>query len=457
MNGNNLNKVLGAINLIDGPASLASINDSILRVGDIGFVVTKDSFYIYKVVEGNALPVSVEPFSLDNPPLYIKPSSSDTTNKRWMLIWSSLYVIGDWNQIVGAIFTKELKVSEDFTITLLDGTVLGQVKDGVFYFSNLKVDNLTLSKLNNIATSMIMLRDGSRKFLAPISGEDPTEPEHLATRRYIDSRLKELDPTVYMKRDGTTAFVAPVYGINPSEDLHLATKWYVDNCLQRAVDSITDFLNKERDIIKDIDISGDKLKIYYETGKTKEITPNFARTADRLKTAIQIAAKESDYITRKPVAFDGSTNVDIPIEIKFPYATELVAIAGTSTNTIISPKTLKYVLDHYQSPLYYSKTEIDKKIIEINKYLPVYNIVQTTKNYTAKDKDVVLCDTKNNDIHIILTNELHAIIDVKKTHKNNSVFVSAASGLVDGQAVYEVTSNNYSCNLFCTGNGWYLM
>lgn len=79
-----------------------------------------------------------------------------------------------------------------------------------------------------------------------ISGVDPTQSYHLATKSYVDSEISTLsgsiildhgnltglsddDHTQYILTDGSRGFTGTVSGIDPTADYHLATKYYIDN------------------------------------------------------------------------------------------------------------------------------------------------------------------------------------------------------------------------------------
>jgi len=79
-----------------------------------------------------------------------------------------------------------------------------------------------------------------------ISGVHPTKPDHLTTRWYVDNEISTLsgsivldhggltgldddDHTQYVPTNGSRGFTSTVSGIDPSQDYHLATKWYIDN------------------------------------------------------------------------------------------------------------------------------------------------------------------------------------------------------------------------------------
>jgi hypothetical protein len=82
-----------------------------------------------------------------------------------------------------------------------------------------------------------------------VSGIDPTESYHLATKWYLDNELATVsggivqdhgglqglgddDHTIYTLADGTRAFTGTVGGITPTDDTHLTTKGYVDGLVQ---------------------------------------------------------------------------------------------------------------------------------------------------------------------------------------------------------------------------------
>jgi len=83
--------------------------------------------------------------------------------------------------------------------------------------------------------------DGRRNFIGTIGGIDPTLPNHLATKNYIDTAISNIvtvhgnllnldqdDHLQYIHKDSRRGFENPIEGKTPVEDFHLATKEYVD-------------------------------------------------------------------------------------------------------------------------------------------------------------------------------------------------------------------------------------
>jgi len=93
----------------------------------------------------------------------------------------------------------------------------------------------------------------SRGFVATVSGIDPTQDYHLATKKYIDdeitanvitahsglSGLDQDDHTQYILATGLRAFSGTVSGVAPTADAHLTTKQYVDDAITTATGSLT--------------------------------------------------------------------------------------------------------------------------------------------------------------------------------------------------------------------------
>lgn len=77
-----------------------------------------------------------------------------------------------------------------------------------------------------VNSNQFILRSGD-SFLGLISGINPTEPENLTTKSYVDG---------FMPKSGGT-FSGAVSGIAPTLSAHLATKDYVDNNLPAPTES----------------------------------------------------------------------------------------------------------------------------------------------------------------------------------------------------------------------------
>lgn len=248
----NLAKVFGALNLLneDGLGSLDSIDVSILKEHDIGMVFTPDGFYVYELFEAPGKDVSVPPFSVKNPPLVIKPLDTDT-DKRWVLIHSSKYIIGDVSISDGnQIIVNKIGTSDGFQIVDTEsGEPIIEYKDGKIHLKdiivpNIKADNIDVDTINGKSESLYVLRNGSRPFTKPISGQTPEEPSHLTTKKYVDDMKAELEPDNIMRRDGSTAFSAPVLGIMPIEKLHLTPKQYVDEEIEHALNKVSESIGE---------------------------------------------------------------------------------------------------------------------------------------------------------------------------------------------------------------------
>jgi len=102
-----------------------------------------------------------------------------------------------------------------------------------------------LDDLDSDDHTQYILVDGTRGFTSTVSGVDPTESYHLTTKWYVDDEIATLSGTIpyehdqltglddddhimYVPTDGSRGFTSTVSGIDPVEDYHLATKFYVD-------------------------------------------------------------------------------------------------------------------------------------------------------------------------------------------------------------------------------------
>jgi len=216
-----------------------------------GFVATNSIFYIYKAQESNATPVQ-EPFSFSNPPWVLKPENADEVSSsiRWHLTSSSYY-----NNDIKMAVNKCLQtntIKGDDILSIYTGTDLKSAQvnsDGSFWVRYLQTDstklveNLNAEFIKGVHGDLLMTRDGKRTFYAPVSGVEPTQPDHLATKNYIDEKIMLINPEGFMKRDGTTAFLNPVVGIDPTNPEHLATKNYVDERIAQTLEEIETMQN----------------------------------------------------------------------------------------------------------------------------------------------------------------------------------------------------------------------
>lgn len=243
----NLYKILGAVALTDQDGAVDRIDPSILRQGDACFCIASTGYYIFRAYESSALP-SEKPFSSSNPPLVIQPDVErfgSNTAFRWHLVSSPVFV-SDITLANGAKLTCT-KIIGDPGLAFYDGSgdKVAEVKqNGTFWVSKLLtgskdlVENLNANLLEGHTQDEFMTRNGDRAFTNPVSGVNPTKPDHLATKNYVDEKVQVLHPELYIKRDGSTAFEAPQSGMDPTLPDHLTTKRYVDESLNATINKL---------------------------------------------------------------------------------------------------------------------------------------------------------------------------------------------------------------------------
>lgn len=107
------------------------------------------------------------------------------------------------------------------------------------------IDHGDLTGLGDDDHPQYILVDGSRGFTGTVSGIDPTQDYHLATKGYVDGEISTLsssiitdhgglsglgddDHTQYILVDGSRGFTGTVSGVDPTQSYHLTTKFYVD-------------------------------------------------------------------------------------------------------------------------------------------------------------------------------------------------------------------------------------
>lgn len=251
-----INKVLGAIALTDVSGSLSRISYKILRAGDVCLVASNSAFYVYKCFESNITP-DEPPYDIDNPPYIIKPEdATEDSPIRWHLI--SPIFFNENIKIDKAKLLKTLRIRGDNELIFEngDGTIVAKINEkSAFWVKEFETDSTKLVKnlnaefIGGLHSSNLMTRDGTRSFFKPVSGQEPTEPDHLATKYYIDEKTKIMDS--FVKSDGSIPFINPIRGVTPIEKDDLATKRYVDNEVSRLQE----------------DISSTQSYLIYKTGK----------------------------------------------------------------------------------------------------------------------------------------------------------------------------------------------
>ena len=145
-----------------------------------------------------------------------------------------------------------------YTETEIDSTVSGLEADITTYS-----DHGNHTGLSDDDHTQYILADGSRAFISPVSGIDPTIDSHLTTKLYVDTisgtlqigiddilfgyqhdalgGLVDDDHTQYIPVNGSRGFTNTVSGTHPVNSYDLATKAYVDigNIDRRGRTSIT--------------------------------------------------------------------------------------------------------------------------------------------------------------------------------------------------------------------------
>lgn len=245
----NVNKVLGAVGLTGTSGSLTKISSSLLRDGDIGFAVTSSAVYFFKCYE-DAAPQTTGDFTVDNPPLILKPEDDEDTNIRWKLISINSLTSSVKQNIGEYIQTSKIRGYSTLDFESEDGTaVAGIGADNSFWVKDLEIDDSSLVKnlnaefIDGVEGNQIIVRDGSRSFTSPVSGPEPTEASHYVTKNFVDAKLTLVDPDQYIRKDGSSAFLAPVSGVNPVHDYHLTTKEYVETRIENTLEQIDESQN----------------------------------------------------------------------------------------------------------------------------------------------------------------------------------------------------------------------
>jgi hypothetical protein len=148
--------------------------------------------------------------------------------------------------ISGVDPTEEYHLTTKYYVDGEIATTSGSLQDQL---DGLTLDHGGLDGLTDDDHAQYTLADGTRGFTGTVSGVDPTESYHLATKWYLDNELATVsggivqdhgglqglgddDHTQYTLVDGTRAFTGTVGGITPTADAHLTTKGYVDGLVQ---------------------------------------------------------------------------------------------------------------------------------------------------------------------------------------------------------------------------------
>lgn len=245
-----INKVLGAIALTGISGALTKISANIIRPGDVGLVATPTTFYIYKAQESNAT-VTPEPYSSSNPPWILKPEDAEEFGSiiRWHLVSSSYFNNDIVIELGKVLHTTSIKGNPDIEIYTGNGIKVAKVTDEGFWVKSLSTDNTKLVKnlnaefVKGLHGDILMTKDGSRSFIAPVSGCEPVEADHLTTKNYVDEKINLINPDGFMKRDGSTSFLNTIVGVDPINAEHLSTKNYVDTKIAETLEQIDTMQN----------------------------------------------------------------------------------------------------------------------------------------------------------------------------------------------------------------------
>jgi hypothetical protein len=159
--------------------------------------------------------------------------------------------------ISGVDPTEDYHLTTRYYVDDQIATTSGSLQDQL---DDLTLDHGGLEGLADDDHTQYILVDGSRGFTNTVSGVDPTQPYHLATKDYIDQELATVsggivqdhggltglgddDHTQYILVNGTRAFTSTVGGVTPTDPTHLTTKDYVDAAIQGLdwQESVIDF------------------------------------------------------------------------------------------------------------------------------------------------------------------------------------------------------------------------
>lgn len=245
-----INKVLGAIALSGISGALTKISANIIRPGDVGLVATPTTFYIYKAQESNAK-ITVEPYSSSNPPWILKPEDSEEYGSiiRWHLVSSSYFNNDVVIELGKVLKTTTITGNPDIEIYTGSGIKVAKVTDSGFWVKALETDSTKLVKnlnaefIKGLHGDLLMTKDGTRAFIAPVSGCEPIEADHLSTKNYVDEKINLINPDGFMRRDGSTSFTNSVVGIDPTKPEHMSTKNYVDEKIADTLEQIDTMQN----------------------------------------------------------------------------------------------------------------------------------------------------------------------------------------------------------------------
>lgn len=161
--------------------------------------------------------------------------------------------------ISGVDPTQDYHLTTKFYVDTEVGNVSGDLAtlSGALSTVAFSGDHGDLSGRDDDDHTQYILVDGSRGFTSTVSGVDPTQDFHLATKNYIDTELATLsggivqdhgglvgldddDHTQYTLADGTRSFSGVVGGVTPTANNHLTTKQYVDNTASTLSGSLAD-------------------------------------------------------------------------------------------------------------------------------------------------------------------------------------------------------------------------
>jgi len=252
------------------------------------------------------------------------------------------------------------------------------------------LDHGGLTGLDDDDHTQYVPTDGSRGFTNTVSGVDPIQLYHLATKNYIDTELATVsggivqdhggltgladdDHTHYSLVDGTRAFSDVVGGITPTADSHLTTKSYVDLLVQGVdwQESVDDWWDpssglpsspstEDRYIATASGTGWSTNNVYEYNGATwDETIPNEGYTTWVENEDALYLFNGSDWVQfGSTVTHNNLNNLQGGTSNEYYHLSSTQFEALTDNNTNVDDASLQ----HHHDSRYYTETEIDATV-----------------------------------------------------------------------------------------------
>lgn len=270
-------------------------------------------------------------------------------------------------------------------------------------------EHIQWEDITNLLAEEYVRVDGETPFTKPQGGQNPTAPNHLTTKRWVEDQLKnyltssdksaiiknintilkdypkyedvyskssvytkdEIDSQIkgFVKNDGTTPFKQPQSGVYPKSKSHLSTKGYVDNIIQEHKEEIDPHNISE--------IISNKLKKYALKSSVWDKTQTYSR--------VQIDSIINDLVEQvvKDV-FQEHTNLEDPHDV-LSKVLNLGYVKDDGSTPFIAPQK---GVDAINPNELVTLRQLESKVFPVEAVWKTSGPIETTVGFMEDDSEV---------------------------------------------------------------------